>query len=221
VADSASRACDRGRPQGVPRLSRPYRIRWILAAAVLAALAALVTECRLYVAIRQQAAKNEARPAGAIVVFGAAQYEGEPSPVFKARLDHAFDLEEAGLAPLVITTGAGGGDLRFTEAGVGRDYLVQQGMAADKILTDSTSQTTYASVQAVARLLFDRHIRTCIAVSDGFHLYRIKRMLAQRGIEAYGSPDPESPIEDDALDRALHTIREVVSTTAWYLGYRG
>jgi uncharacterized SAM-binding protein YcdF (DUF218 family) len=182
---------------------------------------ALAVECWLYAAIRRQAAVDEARPAGAIVVFGAAQYEGQPSPVFKARLDHAFDLEEQGLAPLVITTGAGGGDRRFTEAGVGRDYLIQQGLAADKIVTDSGSQTTYASVRAVAGLLLERHIGACIAVSDGFHLYRIQRMLKQRGIEAYPSPDPESPIEADTWDRTLHTLREVVSTTAWYLGYRG
>jgi uncharacterized SAM-binding protein YcdF (DUF218 family) len=181
----------------------------------------LVTECSLYMAIRRQASRDEARTSGAIVVFGAAQYDGQPSPVFKARLDHAFDLEERGLAPLVITTGAGGGDLRFTEGGVGRDYLIQQGMAADKILADTQSPTTYASVQAVARLLLDRHIATCIAVSDGFHLYRIKRMLGQRGIDVYASPDPGSPIEADPWDRTLHTLREVISTTAWYLGYKG
>lgn len=184
-------------------------------------LALLVTESWLYVAIRQQASTDQARKAGAIVVFGAAQYEGQPSPVFKARLDHAFDLEERGLAPLVITTGAGGGDVRFTEGGVGRDYLIQQGMAADKILADSASQTTFASVKAVAQMLLDRHIRSCIAVSDGFHLYRIKRMLRQRGIEVYVSPDPQSPIEADPWDRTLHTLREVISTTAWYLGYKG
>ena len=186
----------------------------------LAVLALLATEFWLYLAIRQQASTDEARKSGAIVVFGAAQYEGEPSPVFKARLDHAFELEESGLAPLVITTGAGGGDVRFTEAGVGRDYLIQQGMAADKILTDSTSENTYASVQTVARLLLNRNIHNCIAVSDGFHLYRVKRMLEQRGIEVYASPDPDSPIEADPWDRTLHTLREVVSTTAWYLGYK-
>ena len=196
-------------------------MRWISAALVLAVLLILIAECRLYLAIRQQASRDESRECGAIVVFGAAQYEGQPSPVFKARLDHAFDLEERGLASLVITTGAGGGDRRFTEAGVGRDYLVQQGMAADKILADEGSQTTYASVQAITRLLLERHIHTCIAVSDGFHLYRIKRMLGQRGIEVYASPAPDSPIEADPWDRTLHTLREVVSTTAWYLGYRG
>lgn len=184
-------------------------------------LALFAAESRLYMAVRRQASADEARKSGAIVVFGAAQYEGQPSPVFKARLDHAFDLEESGLAPLVITTGAGGGDRRFTEAGVARDYLVQQGMAEDKILTDSTSQNTYASVQAVAHLLLSRNIHNCIAVSDGFHLYRVKRMLEQRGIQVYGSPDPDSPIEADPWDRTLHTFREVVSMTAWYLGYKG
>ena len=187
----------------------------------MAASLALAAECWLYAAIRRQASTDEARHAGAIVVFGAAQYKGQPSPVFKARLDHAFDLEEQGLAPLVITTGAGGGDRHFTEAGVGRDYLIQQGMSADKILTDSASETTYASVQAVARVLFERRVNTCIAVSDGFHLYRVKRMLNRRGVTAYASPAPDSPIEADPWDRTLHTLRELVSTTAWYLGYRG
>ncbi|HEV2425107.1 MAG TPA: YdcF family protein [Terriglobia bacterium] len=198
-----------------------HRIRWISVALIVAASAALGLESRLYLAVRRQASTDEARKSGAIVIFGAAQYDGKPSPVFKARLDHAFDLEERGLAPLVITTGAGGGDRRFTEAGVGRDYLVQQGLAADKILTDSASQTTYASVQAVARLLLNRNIHSCVAVSDGFHLYRVKQMLEQRGIQAYASPDPDSPLEADPWNRTLHTLREVISTTAWYLGYKG
>ena len=188
---------------------------------ILAGLVALgafsAVEALLYRAIRRQATRDEAAPADAIVVFGAAQYDGQPSPVFKARLDHAFDLEERGLASLVITTGAGGGDRRFTEAGVGRDYLIQQGLAADKILSDPKSQTTYQSVGAVVRLLRDHHGRSCIAVSDGFHLYRIKLMLSARGLTAYMSPAPESPIESDPWDRTLHSLREVLSTTSWYL----
>ena len=175
----------------------------------------------LYRSIRQQAGRDEASLADAIVVFGAAQYAGEPSPVLRARLDHAFDLEEQGLAALVVTTGAGGGDRVFTEAGVGRDYLVQRGVAASKILTDPTSQTTFQSVRAVAEILARHHARSCIAVSDGFHLYRIKRMLAARGIATYASPAPASPIEADPWDRTLHSLRETVITTAWYLGYRG
>jgi len=195
-------------------------MRWISRASVLAFVAFLILEWSLYRSTRRQAARNEAAPADAIVVFGAAQYDGQPSPVFKARLDHAFDLEEEGLAPLVITTGAGGGDPQFTEAGVGRDYLIQQGMAAEKILSDPSSQTTYQSVEAVARLLAERHARSCIAVSDGFHLYRIKLMLTARGVKTYTSPAPGSPIESDSWNRTLHSVREVLSTTGWYLGYR-
>ena len=141
--------------------------------------------------------------------------------VFKARLDHAFDLEERGLAPLVITTGGSGGDPIFTEAGVGRDYLVQKGMDAGKILTDTKSETSYESVRAVSTLLKEHHGRTCIAVSDGFHLYRVKVIFAHEGIQAYTSPDPDSPIEKDPVQQALHTCREMLSSSLWYLGYRG
>ncbi len=196
-------------------------MRWIFQISVVAFAVFAAAEWSLYRDIRIQAARNEAAPAAAIVVFGAAEYDGKPSPVFKARLDHAFDLEEEGLAPLVITTGGGGGDARFTEAGVGRDYLIQQGMAADKILTDTVSDNTYQSVRAVAQLLTARHASTCIAVSDGFHLYRVKMMLAKRGIRTYASPAPASPIEADPWNRTFHSMREVLITTAWYLGYRG
>lgn len=188
----------------------------ILVAIVVAAF----EEKFIYDAIRAQASKDEAKPAEAIVVFGAAEYNGSPSPVFKARLDHAFDLEERGLAPLVITTGGSGGDPRFTEGAVGRDYLIQQGMAAEKILADTQSQTTHENVQAVARMLRERHARNCIAVSDGFHLYRVKLMFKAFGIEAYGSPAPDSPIEADPFQRTAHSLRELLSVTLWHLGFR-
>ncbi len=183
--------------------------------------AAAYGERRLYLAIRQQAATDEVRPADAIVVFGAAQYNGTPSPVFKARLDHAFDLEDRGLAPVVITTGGSGGDPKFTEAGVGRDYLIQQGVAAEKILSEERSETTNQSVQAVAQMLRQRGARTCLAVSDGFHLYRVKLMFSSQGILAYGSPAPDSPIEADPTLRPLHSLRETLISTLWYLGIRG
>jgi uncharacterized SAM-binding protein YcdF (DUF218 family) len=177
-------------------------------------------ERSLYFSIRQQSARDEAAPADAVVIFGAAEYNGAPSPVLKARLDHAFDLEQRGLAPLVITTGGSGGDPQFTEAGVGRDYLIQQGVAEDKILADPLSLTTYESVKAVAFLLRQRHVYTCIAVSDGFHLYRVKLMFRSLGITAYTSPAPESPIEADSYLRTLHSLREMVYTTLWYVGIR-
>ncbi len=179
-----------------------------------------LAEWSLYRSIRRQAARDEARPAGAIVVFGAAEYNGRPSPVFKARLDHAFDLEERGLAPLVVTTGGRGGDLLFTEAGVGRDYLIQRGVESKKIVAEPESETTAESVQAVANLLRRRGVKSCLVVSDGFHLYRVKLMFREIGVEGHGSPAPSSPIEADPYLRALHSLRETAITTLWYLGLR-
>ena len=193
---------------------------WIFAAFVLLLIAATLAERSLYRAVREQAGRDEARPADAIVVFGAAQYNGAPSPVFKARLDHTFDLEEKGLAPLVITTGGSGGDPIFTEAGVGRDYLIQKGTAKEKILSEPRSETTYESVQAVSQLLKERQKTTCIAVSDGFHLHRIKLMFRALGITAYGSPAPNSPLEADPFLRTMHSLRETLVTTLCYLGIR-
>jgi uncharacterized SAM-binding protein YcdF (DUF218 family) len=154
------------------------------------------------------------------VVFGAAEYNGAPSPVLKARLDHALELEDRGLAPAVITTGGPGGDAHFTEGGVARDYLIQQGVAEDKIVSETRSDTTYESVKTVAQILKQRHADTCIAVSDGFHLYRIKLMFRSLGITAYVSPAPDSPIEDDPTLRTLYTLREMADTTIWHLGMK-
>ena len=197
------------------------RFRQAFFAALLLALLVLgYAERSLYLAIRRGAARDEAAPADAVVVFGAAEYNGAPSPVLKARLDHAFDLEQRGLAPLIITTGGSGGDPQYTEAGVGRDYLIQQGVAEDKILADASSLTTYQSVKAVTRLLRQRQEHSCIAVSDGFHLYRIKLMFRSLGITAYPSPVPQSPIEADSHLRTLYSVREMVNTSLWYVGIR-
>ena len=105
--------------------------------------------------------------------------------------------------------------------GVGRDYLIQQGVAEGKIISETRSQTTWESIQAVTRLLEARHAHTCVAVSDGFHLYRIKLMFAAQGITAYVSPSPDSPIESEPYLRTLHSLREMLVTSFWHLGYRG
>lgn len=191
---------------------------WILLT-LLASLSFLILwEASLYKAIRRQAHNDEARQAGAIVVLGAAEYDGHPSPVYKARLDHAFVLEEKGLAPLVITTGGRGGDPHFTEGGVGRDYLIQQGVAARKILAETHSDTTFQSVKAVTRMLKTRGISTCVAVSDGFHLYRVKMLFSSFGIIAYPSPDPASPIEAEPFARKLYSLRELLIINLYHLG---
>jgi uncharacterized SAM-binding protein YcdF (DUF218 family) len=197
------------------------RIRYGFWVAVyLALIAGAWAESSLYKAIRRQAGPDEARPAGAIVIFGAAEYNGVPSPVLKARLDHALPLDNRNLAPVIITTGGSGGDPHFTEGGVARDYLIQQGVAEAKILSETRGDTTYESIKAVAQMLRERHAYTCIAVSDGFHLYRIKLMFQALGITAYGSPAPDSPIEDDPALRTIYSLREMVVTTLWRLGLR-
>jgi uncharacterized SAM-binding protein YcdF (DUF218 family) len=150
-------------------------------------------------------------------VMGAAEYDGVPSPVYQARLDHALALEERDLAPLVITTGGSGGDRRYTEGGVGRDYLIQQGVAADKIIGETRGDTTFQSIRAVASILARLHIRTCVIVSDGFHLYRATVMFRSFGITAYGSPVPGSSIESDSTLRILYSLRELVNLSLWRL----
>lgn len=178
-------------------------------------------EWSLFGRIRRQATNDEAHQADAIVVLGAAQYNGAPSPVLKSRLDHAFDLEEAGLAPLVITCGGHGDDPHFSEAGVGRDYLVQAGVAEKKVVAVDQGETTYATVQAVAQTLRRQQKSTCIAVSDGFHLYRVKLMFGAIGITAFGSPAPESPIAASKFEDALYSLRELLLVNLWHLGFKG
>lgn len=192
---------------------------WILLALLASVTGLVLWEGSLYKAIRRQAHEDNARRAGAIVVFGAAEYDGHPSPVYKARLDHAFDLEERGLAPLVITTGGSGGDPHYTEGGVGRDYLIQQGVAARRILAETHSDTTYQSVKAVTRMLRARGISSCVAVSDGFHLYRVKKLFNSFGIVAYPSPAPASPIEAEPFSRRLYSLRELVIINLYRLGF--
>jgi uncharacterized SAM-binding protein YcdF (DUF218 family) len=183
-------------------------------------IAVVLLERSLYHSIRAAAVSDQARAAGAIVVMGAAEFDGRPSPVFQARLDHAFELEQHGLAPWVITTGGSGGDPHYTEAAVGRDYLIQAGMNAATILTETQGKTTFQSVEGAARILDRFHVSTCIAVSDGFHLYRVTVMFASFGITAYGSPVPNSSIEDDPYLRTLYSLREMANLTLWHLDIR-
>lgn len=192
---------------------------WILLVLLAALVAVVLAEISLYKTIRRQANDDQARVAGAIVVFGAAEYNGRPSPVYKARLDHTFYLEEHGFAPLVITTGGSGGDRHFTEGGVGRDYLIQQGMAQRKIIAETHSDTTFQTVKAVTQILRSRGISNCVAVSDGFHLYRIRRLFFSFGITAYTSPALASPIESEPFARALYSLRELLILNLWRLGF--
>jgi uncharacterized SAM-binding protein YcdF (DUF218 family) len=190
-------------------------MKWGTVLGVVALIIISIYFVYLYRQIRDLAARDEARPADVIVVLGAAQYNGRPSPVLKARLDHAFDLYNTGKAGAIITTGSYGPDPNFSEAEVGRKYLVQRGVPVDDIVTEQGSGTTYDSIRAVSGVLKAKSWTTALVVSDGFHLFRAKKMFADNGITAYTSPAPDSPIETESSQRFWHSLREVVLFSAY------
>lgn len=143
--------------------------------------------------IARQSAVDEARPADIIVVLGAAEYNGRPSPVLKARLDHALALYRRGLAPLIFTTGGAGGDPQYTEGQVGRDYLVQHGVPSEQIVFEGEGDTTVETLVAVGEVMRRMGLRSAILVSDGYHIYRAKSILQSQGVTVYGSPRPHTP----------------------------
>lgn len=168
-----------------------------------------------YHAVSRQAETDETRASEAIVVFGAAEYYGKPSPVFKSRLDHAANLFHRGIAPLVITTG-GGTDAKFTEGGVGRDYLIAAGIPDTAVIAETQSADTSDSAERVAGILRKNGKSTCVAVSDGYHMYRIKQMMARQGITAFGAPRAQvKPFTE--RQKVMNYLREVLSLTLWRL----
>jgi uncharacterized SAM-binding protein YcdF (DUF218 family) len=184
--------------------------KWGLLAGLVLAVLAGGYGFYLYRQVRRAAGRDEAQTADAIIVMGAAQYNGRPSPVLKARLDQAVELYRRGYAKSVITTGSYGPDPNFSEAHVGTQYLVQKGIDRSAIVTEQGSGNTRDSIRAAANLMHSKSWKTALVVSDGFHLFRVKWMLEDQGIEAYASPAPASPIEIDASRRFWYSLREVL-----------
>lgn len=142
-----------------------------------------------------RAARHDgARPAQAIIVLGAAQYNGRPSPVFRARLDHAAELYAEGIAPLVVVTGGKIPGDTFTEAGAGADYLHSRGIPDDAILRETTSRNSWESLRASARFLKGRGVERVVLVSDPFHSLRVRLIADEIGFDATTSPTRTSPI---------------------------
>ena len=170
--------------------------------------------------IWQVGGHDDGRRAGAIVVLGAAQFDGRPSPVFAARLDHAIDLYAQDLAPILVVTGGKAEGDRTTEAGAAREYALAHGVPAGAIAMEDAGRNTLESLQGVARLLHARGIRDAVFVSDPTHMLRVLRMAADLGIEAYGSPTPTSRIESDPATKLDATVHEL-GAMAFYLFFRG
>ena len=168
--------------------------------------------------IWEQGGRDEQRPADAIVVMGAAQYDGRPSPVFAARLDHAVELYRAGVAPrLVVTGGKADGD-RTTEAASARDYAIARGVDPDAILVEDRSRTTLESIRGVSALMSEAQLSSAVFVSDPAHMLRVLRMAGDAGITAWGSPTRTSPIDADPVATVDAVIHELGGLAAYLLG---
>ncbi len=169
----------------------------------------------IYAQIHYFATHDQAEPSDAISVFGAAEYDGRPSPVYRARLDHARTLYEHGIAPLVITLGGNGGD-QYSEGMVGREYLVSLGIPESQIIAETESRNTEESARRIAVIARVNNLRQIVVVSDSTHLFRIHEICAADGLNVLTSPRPQGPIADRPAEikRITH---EVVSYTLWKL----
>jgi len=167
--------------------------------------------------IVRAADETPAHKADAIVVFGAAEYAGRPSPVYRARLDHGFDLFRKGLAPVVITTGGAAQDPDFSEGGVGRDYLSRRGVPEESLIAETQSSDTAQSAERVANIMRANGMRTCIAVSDAYHVFRIRAVLEHEGVKAEVAPRPESRPRS-LWQRFTAVTRETMSYLLWEVG---
>jgi uncharacterized SAM-binding protein YcdF (DUF218 family) len=163
-----------------------------------------------------EAGLQEVHSADAIVVFGAAEYAGHPSPVFRARLDHAYDLFERGAAPVVITTGGSAADPTFSEGGVGHDYLMHRGIPEAKLIAETQGSDTASSAERVAVIMRTNRMRSCVAVSDAYHVFRIRKLLEHEGVQVYVAPRPDSRPRSP-WQRAWAVLREAASYLAWRL----
>lgn len=192
-------------------------MKWI-AAAALVTVAAAVTLKVVQVArqIQQVSLIDEAQPADAIIVLGAAEYRGRPSPVLEARLNHALILYLKGMAPRVITTGGAGGDPVFTEGSVGRAYLTQHGVPPEAIVVEREAESTVQSVAAVAEIMRRMNLKSAIVVSDGYHIFRVKKMLESSGLKVYGSPRPSTPSGE--WRTRWQDVRQAVGYLLWKIG---
>jgi uncharacterized SAM-binding protein YcdF (DUF218 family) len=168
----------------------------------------------VYQQIAAVASNDEAQPADAIAVFGAAEYLGHPSPVLHARLDHAVDLYRKQIAPLVITLGGGSDkDSGNTEGGVGRDYLLANGVPFGSIIAETRSVDTEQQVHRLAAIAHENNLHHIVVVSDATHLFRIRELCKDAGLDVYTSPRPAIGHISN-YDLAMRYFHEIVSYTA-------
>jgi uncharacterized SAM-binding protein YcdF (DUF218 family) len=183
---------------------------------LLTVTALLVAIAYFSVRIEQQSSRDEAQAANLILVLGAAEYRGRPSPVLRARLDHAFELYQKHLAPLIMTTGGAGGDPIYTEGGVGRSYLISRGVPSEAIIAETEGESTVESTAMAGEIMRRMGLRSVIVVSDGYHIYRVKKMLQTRGLNVFGSPRKE--LTPDPVRERWQYVKQAIGYLLWRVG---
>lgn len=169
----------------------------------------------VYAQIESYAHQDQVAPADAIGVLGAAEYDGRPSPVFRARLDHALALYHRGIAPLIITLGGPGGD-QYTEGSVGREYLMGKGVPESAIIAETESRNTEESARRIAVIARANHLGRLVVVSDDTHMFRIHAICSAEGLDVLTSPRPR-PVAKDAIEQGQRIAHEILSYTFWRL----
>jgi len=190
---------------------------WWLRLLILAVLAVASFVAITAIRIVHTASLQETHPADAIVVFGAAEYSGRPSPVLRARLDHAFDLYQEHLAPVVITTGGAAADPNFSEGGVGNSYLHKRGIPENALIAETQGSDTAESARRVAVIMRANGLHRCVAVSDAYHVFRIRKLLEHEGMQVYVAPRADS-IPRTSWARFEAVVRETLSYLLWKMG---
>jgi uncharacterized SAM-binding protein YcdF (DUF218 family) len=168
--------------------------------------------------------KDERPKVDAIVVLGAAQYDGRPSAIYEARLEHAVDLWRDEVAPLLVFTGGKEPGDRFTEGGSGARWARERGVPGTAVLTEERSRTTYQNLAGAKRALERRNPggqHRIVVVSDPFHMFRAVRQAADLGMDAYPSPTRTSPLSASRLKLAELVLREDLAIAGWLLGGLG
>jgi len=189
-------------------------LRLLLLGVAAIALFLIVTAFR----VAHTAALQEDHPADAIVVFGAAEYSGHPSPVLRARLDHALDLFHRGVAPVIITTGGAAEDPTFSEGGVGHDYLMRHGVPERRLIAETQGHDTAESAIRVGVIMRANGLHSCVAVSDAYHVFRIRKLLQHEHVgPVYVAPRPDSR-PHSLVQRGIALLRESSSYLLWLLG---
>jgi len=194
--------------------------RWLFWTTVVAAAMVLAAFSSIFITILNDSTKQELHSADAIIVFGAAQYDGRPSPVFRARLDHANELFRQGLAPVVITTGGSAADPKFSEGGVGHDYLMRKGIPESALIAETQANDTAESAERVAAIMRANHMNSCLAVSDAYHMFRIRMLLMHQGLHVFLAPRPDSRPKSLWLSMVA-LMKESASYLLWRAGLRG